>query len=378
VLDPTVDQPGDRFVERHESDAPLGEAEHPVAAVEFVPDVVPEPTMRPVALWLVALSFLLGVGALALGVLVLSGVHGAIRIGAVVVGLGLLYFAYRSIGRRIAGEGFRGGLWLAAAWLGIAAFLALFAGILPFAESKDPSLTFQEPILASPDLFSSHPLGTDRQGLDVLGGIAYGLRVSAIVGIGAVAIGLVVGGFVGTMAGYRRGRTDQALEFFTNSLLAFPPLIFLLAIAATMPRNVVNITVALAIVSAPVYVRLARATAIVVAQREFVVAARALGAKDRHIIRHDIAPGVLRPLLSYGFVMVAAMIVAEASLSFLGLGIPRPEPTLGNMINAGQSDFETYPHLVFAPAAALFLTVLSLNLVGEELQRRWNPRVQKI
>jgi peptide/nickel transport system permease protein len=370
VVDPTADP----IIDVAASDL----ASLPSAAVGDIPVDADDLVACLVPIWAIAAAFASSVIAIYVGLGVLSESRPAIRVAVVAVGLLCAYFGYRSLGRRLRGAGFRAGLWLAVGWLGIVVLSALLAGVLPFTESKNPSLTFQEPVLASPDLLSRHPLGTDRQGLDVLGGIAYGFRVSTIVGLGSVALGLVIGGMVGTIAGYHRGRLDQLLEFFTNSLLAFPPLILLLGVAATMDRNVLNITVALAIVSAPVYVRLARATAIVVSQREFVVAARVLGARNRHIIRKDIAPGVLRPLLSYAFVMVAAMIVAEASLSFLGLGIARPDPTLGNMINAGQADFETYPHLVFTPATALFLTVLSLNLVGEELQRRWNPRVQKI
>lgn len=357
---------------------PASERSEPLGAVEARAPDPPDDEHRPVAIWAIVLMLVAGAVAVYVGLDVLAGVNAAVRIAGVALGLALLYWGYQSLGRRVAGAEFRAGVWLAVVWLGVVVVTAVLAGVLPFAESKDPSLTFQEPVLASPDLFSRHPLGTDRQGLDILGGIAYGFRVSTIVGLGSVGLGIVLGGLFGTIAGYHRGRIDQGVELVTNSMLAFPPLILLLGVAATLSRNVVNITLALAIVSIPVYVRLARATAMVVAQRDFVVAARSLGARDGHIIRKDIVPGVVRPLLSYAFVMIAAMIVAEASLSFLGLGIPRPEPTLGNMINAGQADFETYPHLVFAPATALFLTVLSLNLVGEDLQRRWNPRTQKI
>lgn len=280
--------------------------------------------------------------------------------------------------KRRFGPTAKAGVWFAAAWIVLVVVAAGVADLLPLAESRNASRTFEEPILASPDLWSSHPLGTDRQGLDILGGIIYGFRVSLVIGLGTVGIGVIVGGTIGMIAAYYRRHVDRYISFFTNSLLAFPPLILLLGVAAVMDRNVRNLTLALALVTIPTYIRLARANTLVVCQREFVLAARSLGAKSRHIILRDIAPSVVRPMLSYAFVVIAVIIVAEASLSFLGLGIPRPEPTLGNLISAGQRDFERYPHLVFGPAIALFLTVLSLNRLGEEAQRRLSGREAKI
>lgn len=352
------------------------------AEIRDMIEVDPEPEVdvapRQAPLWAIV-AFLAGGGAaLVVAIGVLTDVTAEVRILLSVVGLVALFYGYRGIGRRIAGPGFQAGLWLAVVWLALVAFCAIFADFLPLAEARRPSQSFDAPVMATPDLFSRHPLGTDRQGLDILGGIMYGFRVSAVVGVGTVAIGIVVGGLIGVVAGYYRRGLDRAVELLTNSMLAFPPLILLLALAAALERNVQNITFALAIVSIPVYIRLARATTLVICEREYVLAAKAIGARNRHIIRKDIIPVVVRPLLAYAFVVIAVIIVAEASLSFLGLGIPRPEPTLGNMISAGQSDFDRRPHLVFAPAVALFLVVLCLNQVGEKVQQRWNPRQAKI
>jgi peptide/nickel transport system permease protein len=300
------------------------------------------------------------------------------EVAVVVAALVAAFFGVDAVAKRIWGPAFKTGTWLSAVWLLLVVVSAITADWLPLAESRDSSRTFQEPILASPDLFSSHPLGTDRQGLDILGGIIYGFRVSFTIGVGTVVIGVLLGGSIGVLAGYFRRAADTVVGFFTNSMLAFPPLILLLGVAAVMERNVRNLTLALALVTIPTYVRLARANTLVVSQREFVVAARSLGARSRHIIVRDIAPAVVRPLVSYAFVVVAVVVVAEASLSFLGLGIPRPEPTIGNLISAGQRDFERYPHLVFGPAIALFLSVLSLNRLGEEAQRRLSGRQSKL
>jgi peptide/nickel transport system permease protein len=364
-----------RNVEEHLVDPTVGGM---LDAIEVpLPEVVhPEPRqMRTVE---IVLAVIAGAAAIYVGLGVLTSVTAEIRIAAVLAGLGLWYLAFRGVGRRIAGPGFKSGLWLATGWLVLVLLCAVFVGVLPVSESRNPSKTLREPVLATPDLFSAHPLGTDRQGLDILGGIMYGLRVSAIVGIGAVVIGIILGGTIGTIAGYFRRAVDQIVELFTNAMLAFPPLVLLLGVAAVLDRNVRNTTLVLSVVSIPVYARLARATAMVLVQRDFVLAARAIGAKNRHIIIKDIVPGVIRPILAFAFVIVAAVIVAEASLSFLGLGIPRPEPTLGNMIAAGQSDFDVYPHLVFAPAIVLLITVLSLNQVGEVVQARWNPSHSKL
>ena len=362
-------------VEEHLIDPTIGGV---LDAIEVpLPDVVLKPPRRMRTVEIV-LAVLGAAVSIYVGLGVLTSVTAAIRIAAVVVGLGLLLLAFRGVGRRVFGPGFQAGYWLACSWLALVVFCAVFAGVLPLSESRDPSKTLREPVLARPDLFSSHPLGTDRQGLDILGGIMFGLRVSAIVGVGAVAIGILLGGTIGTTAGYFRRFIDQIAELFTNAMLAFPPLVLLLGVAAVLDRNTRNTMLVLSVVSIPVYARLARASAMVLVQRDFVLAARALGAKNRHIIVKDIVPGVLRPILAFVFVIIAAVVVAEASLSFLGLGIPRPEPTLGNMIAAGQSDFDVYPHLVFAPAMALLITVLALNQVGEVVQARWNPSQSKL
>ena len=131
---------------------------------------------------------------------------------------------------------------------------------------------------------------------------------------------------------------------------------------------------ALAAIGIPTYVRLARANTMVFAEREFVLAARSLGSRDRRVIFRELVPNVALPILSYAFIIIAVLIVAEASLSFLGLGIQRPDPTWGNMIAAGQDDFDKHPHLVFAPGITMFLTVFSLNRVGEKARQIWDPR----
>jgi peptide/nickel transport system permease protein len=276
-------------------------------------------------------------------------------------------------GERAFGRTFRLGLWLAVAWLAVLVLAAVFADVLPLAEARDASKALDEPILARPDVFSSHPLGTDRQGLDLLGGVIYGARVSLIVGFGAAALGALIGGSIGVVAGYWRGAVEQSIGLLTDATLAFPPLILLLAMVAVLQASVLNVTIGLAVLAAPTYVRLARANALMVSQREYVTAARAMGARDRRVLAREIVPNVVLPLLSYTIVIVAVLMVAEASLSFLGLSIQRPNPTWGNLIAAGQERFDEHPHVVVAPGVCMFLTVFAVNRIGEHLRRRWSP-----
>lgn len=295
----------------------------------------------------------------------------AVSVACLYVGLDLVTTA--AFGHRFDLE-----LWLSVIWMVVIIGGAALAGVLPLAESKDVSKALHEPIDQRPDLLSSHPLGTDGQGLDILGGILYGARVSLTIGVGAVLIGVAVGMLAGVTAGHRRGKVDGVVSFLTDSMLAFPPLVFLLAVVAAFSPTILTVMLALAVLAIPTFIRLSRANTLVYAQREFVLAARALGERDRSIVWRELVPNVALPVASFGFLLVAAFIVAEASLSFLGLSVQRPNPTWGNMIAAGQSDFQTVPHVVFVPGAVLFLTVYALNRIGEDARRRWDPREAKV
>jgi peptide/nickel transport system permease protein len=322
-----------------------------------------------------------GLAAIAVGVIalyvsmgVLTDTTAEIRIAVAAVGLVAAYFGIDRIGRARFGPGFEADLWLACAWIVLIGLAAIFADLLPVAEAQDISKTLRTESLKRPDLFSEHPLGTDRQGLDVLGGIIYGARVSLVVSLGAVLIGMVIGGSIGIAAGYYRGKADAVVNLFTDSMLAFPPLILLLGMVTILTPNVRNVTLALAFLGIPTYVRLARANTMVFAQREFVLAAKGVGERNSAIMRRELLPNVLLPILSYGFIVVAVLIVAEASLSFLGLSIKRPTPTWGNMIAAGQADFERHPHVVFIPGGVLFLTVFCFNRIGDKARDLWTPQ----
>jgi peptide/nickel transport system permease protein len=284
----------------------------------------------------------------------------------------------RTVRRLRAVRGLDLGTALAAVWLLVVILAAALADLLPLSESRDPSKTLLTPSMQPPNLFSAHPFGTDKQGLDLLGGLVYGARVSLIVGLGGVVCGVLVGGVIGLAAGYFRGRTDTVVSVLGDTMLAFPPLILLMALVTILEPNVRNVAVALGIMVVPTYIRLVRANTMSLRSREFVTAARSLGASDRRIMTREIAPNLVLPVLSYSFMVVAVLIVAEASLSYLGLSIPRPEPTWGNMIAAGQTEFQDDPYLVLVPGAALFLTVFSLNRIGETARKLWDPTAGKL
>lgn len=310
-----------------------------------------------------------GVVLAVLGESLLSGGVGAVIVLLGVAALvgGVLKLLLLRFSRGAADAGF----WLAAIWLGVLVVLASLVSVLPLPEGRDPANALNTQALLSPDLLSTHPLGTDTQGLDILTELLYGARVSLIVAVGGVLIGAVLGGLIGLIAGFRLGKTDAAVGFVTDVVLSFPALILLLSLVTVLTPNVINVTIALGVLAVPGYIRLARANTIKVASRDFVVAAKTLGAKDNRVMLREVMPNVAPSLFAYSFIVIGFLIVAEASLSFLGLGIQRPNPTWGNVIAQGQPYIDQHPSLVVAPAVLLFLTVVSMNYIGQRLQTKW-------
>lgn len=345
--------------------------------------IAAEPASAPATEWippwpLSAFGFIAGVFLVWFGTDALSSAPIQPRLIAVFGGLLLAFLGLDRFLKRVIGPQVDTGLWLAIVWVGGVVLAAIFADLLPLKEARDASKSFDAPVAARPDLFSAHPLGTDKFGLDLFGGVIYGARLSLQISLGATAIGMVVGGLIGVCAGYFRGKLDGVIGILTNSMLAFPPLILLIALMVAVKPSVRNLVMALAIIGIPTYIRLARANTMSVAQREFVLAARSLGAKERRIVMRELVPNVALPLLSYAFIIIAVLIVAEGSLSFLGLSIPRPEPTWGNMIYAGNEDLRKIPHLVFVPAMVMFLTVFALNRISDRARKLWDDRDSKV
>lgn len=252
------------------------------------------------------------------------------------------------------------GAFLSAVWISLVIFAAIFANLLPL---PDPS-TITGKFSAVPGL-DGHLLGTDKLGRDALSRLVFGARISLAVAVGGTAIALTIGVALGMLAGYFRGQVDAIISLFINFLLSFPPLVFLIALVAALRPNLTTLVVGLAVLGIPNFARIARATTISFADREFVMAARALGAGPFRILTRELLVNVMLPVMSLALVLMAALIVAEGSLSFLGLGVPPPTPSWGGMLATGRDSLEDHPHLVLIPSVFFFLTVFSFNRLGD-------------
>jgi peptide/nickel transport system permease protein len=259
--------------------------------------------------------------------------------------------------------------WAATAWLALVFAAALLAPALPL-----PNPTDMDMLGRRAPASALHWFGTDALGRDELSRVIYGARISLTVGLFAPMIGLIIGGALGMLAGYFRGRLETVVVGSTDVLLAFPPLILALAVTAYVGQSILNLTCLLGALSIPAFVRVARASTLTLARREFVVAAQALGASHTRILVRELLPNVALPLLAFFLLGVAVIILAEGALSFLGLGVPPPISSWGSMIGEGRESLEIAPRLAFIPAIAMFLTVLSFNLVGDTFRALTDPR----
>ncbi len=229
-------------------------------------------------------------------------------------------------------------------------------------------------ILSRPSL--EHLMGTDNLGRDMLSRIIYGSRVSIQAGLVSVGLASVVGTLMGLMAGYWRGWVDDLLMRLADALWSFPGIVLALAIAAALGPGLVNAMIAIGVVFTPVFARLVRGSALSVRERDFVTAARVLGADDLRIMGRHVLPNVLAPVIVQGSLMVALAIIVEATLSFLGLGVQPPAPSWGSMLKAASQYMQQAPWLSFFPGFAIFFTVLGLNLLGDGFRRALDPRLR--
>jgi peptide/nickel transport system permease protein len=270
-------------------------------------------------------------------------------------------------------------------WLMIVLFAAVYAqldarvfnGSLPLA---DPNLQLNgfnastgefgtREKLESPSW--AHPLGTDTLARDTFSRVMHGAFVSVTVAIVSVVSGVVVGGLIGALVGYVRGKTETLLMAMIDVLLAFPALVLLLALVSLFEvRDLFVISLVIGLLSIPAYTRVARANSLAISNREFVLAAQAIGTKRWTILRREIIPNVLPTLLAYAMVAAAAVIVVEGSLSFLGLSVQLPTSSWGNMINQARGDIKVNFGQILYPSLVLTMTVLALNQVGDFFQRR--------
>jgi peptide/nickel transport system permease protein len=240
--------------------------------------------------------------------------------------------------------------------------------IAPF----DPDVPDFAAVLAPPSL--THLLGTDELGRDVFSRIIFGARVSLFVGFFSVAGALIIGTGLGLVAGYFGRLPNTLIMRVMDVVFAFPSILLALAIAAVLGPSLVNAVLAIAIVNLPVFARIARAQTLVVSQLDYVEAKRALGFGTTNILLRTIMPNMLAPIIVQGSLLFAAAIITESYLSFLGLGAQPPTPTWGNMLRNAIGFLDLAPWLAWFPGAAIFLTVLGFNLLGDALRDFFDPR----
>jgi peptide/nickel transport system permease protein len=254
----------------------------------------------------------------------------------------------------------------------VAAFVicAIFA---PWIAPQDPAHIDLPARLAAPS--STHWCGMDELGRDILSRLIYGSRVSMLVGSCVVAFSLLLGLIVGSAAGYYGGLLDRFVNVVVmNAFLSFPGILLAIAFVAFRGPGIFNLVLALSLGGWVGYARLIRAQVMAAREREFVEAARALGASDLRIIFRHILPNIIQPVIVQAAIGMAGAILAEATMSFLGLGVPPPTASWGAMLNDGRAHLFDAPHLVIFPAAAVMLAVLSFNFIGDALRDFLDPR----
>ena len=219
-------------------------------------------------------------------------------------------------------------------------------------------------------------LGTDQLGRDVLSRIIYGSRIALIVSLGSVGFGIAVGTPIGLVAAYARGWTDSVLMRLMDAIVSFPSLTIAIALVATMGSSLLNVIIAIGIANIPWIARVVRSQALTVREQEYVTAARAMGTSGRHIIGRHIWPNSTAPVIVQGTLGMAYAILAEASLSFIGVGVPPPAPTWGRDLQFAFPFLDRTPLLSIAPGVAIFLLVLAFNFVGDALRDVLDPRLR--
>ena len=254
-------------------------------------------------------------------------------------------------------------------WLGVVVLGALSVSWLPL---PSPEQADYAATLAGPS--SAHLLGTDEFGRDLLSRLLHGARVSLSLALAAVAGGLLLGLSFGLIAGYFRGWVDRVIGIGTDIILAFPVLILIMVVVAIRGPSFEGLIIGLAVGTMPAFTRMARAHTLTWARREFVSASAGLGARHPRVLFGSLLPMVLPPLIVYSLLVAAMVMMAEGSLSFLGYGVPPPAASWGGMIASGRQVMQQAPHVVLIPAAVLIATVMSLNVLGDRLDRRGKAR----
>jgi len=256
------------------------------------------------------------------------------------------------------------------AWIvGFITLVALLAPILPL---QSPDEVHLDSEFAGPSL--KHLLGQDEEGRDVLSRVIYGARLSLLIGFVTVGISLAVGTLIGLGAGYFGGRADEAFVFVGDIFLAFPSILLIIALAAFVPPSVFNIILVLSFVGWVSYARIIRGQVLSLRDQEYIQAAQVLGASSPRILFRHLLPNSLSPLIVSATLSLAGVIIAESTLSFLGLGIPAGIPSWGSMLDAGVAYLLIAPHLSIVPGLAIMVTVLGFNFMGDGLRDQYDVK----
>jgi peptide/nickel transport system permease protein len=262
---------------------------------------------------------------------------------------------------------------LAATGVVLVVIFVIFALFAPWIAPQDPAHIELPNRLAAPS--AAHWCGTDELGRDILSRLIYGSRISMLVGSSVVAVSLSLGLIIGSAAGYYGGRIDRFVNVvLMNAFMSFPGILLAIAFVAFRGPGIFNLVLALSLGGWVGYARLVRGQVLAAREREFVEAAKALGAGDLRIIVRHILPNIIQPVIVQAAIGMAGAILAEATMSFLGLGVPPPTASWGTMLNDGRAHLFDAPHLVIFPALAVMLAVLSFNFIGDALRDYLDPR----
>jgi len=262
---------------------------------------------------------------------------------------------------------------LASTGMVLVAVFVIFALFAPWIAPQSPS-NIDLPLRLQPPS-GAHWFGTDELGRDILSRVIYGARISMLVGSSVVAGSLLLGLVLGSIAGYYGGLVDKFFSVvLMNAFLSFPGILLAIAFVAFLGPGIFNLILALCIGGWVGYARLVRAQVLSVKEKEFVEAARALGASDWRIVTRHILPNIIQPVIVQAAIGMAGAVLAEATMSFLGLGVPPPTASWGSMLNDGRAHLFDAPHLVLFPALAVMLAVLSFNFIGDALRDFMDPR----
>jgi peptide/nickel transport system permease protein len=256
--------------------------------------------------------------------------------------------------------------------LAVVAFFVLLALLAPWIAPYDPLATSWSAVRAAPS--AAHWFGADELGRDVLSRIVWGTRASILAGVVSVSISLALGVPIGMAAGYLGRWVDGLISRITDAMLACPFLILAIALAAFLGPSLTNAMIAIGISATPVFIRLTRAQVLAAKSEDYVEAARALGNPHLRVALRHILPNIVAPLIVQATLAIAAAVIAEASLSFLGLGQQPPAPSWGSMLNTARNYVDQAPWMAIWPGVSIFLLVLSFNLLGDGLRDALDPR----